>query len=73
MFLQCLANSYFQVVDNGVTTEKEWDFYVQPHKALQGTARPIHYIVLYDEKAFKAEDLEKIVSLPNGFLLGNMD
>ena len=34
------------VVDRGVTMEKGWDFFLQPHKCIQGTARPAHYIVL---------------------------
>lgn len=37
------------VVDRGVTHAREWDFYLQPHAALQGTARPAHYYVVLDE------------------------
>ncbi|KAL1394200.1 putative RNA interference and gene silencing protein [Phyllosticta capitalensis] len=37
------------VVDRGVTNAREWDFYLQAHAAIQGTARPAHYIVLLDE------------------------
>ena len=36
-------------VDRGVTQAKIWEFYVQPHTALQGTARPAHYVVVHDE------------------------
>lgn len=37
------------VVDRGVTEGRNWDFYMQAHYALQGTARPAHYYVIYDE------------------------
>lgn len=35
----------------GVTGEgqKVWDFFIQPHKALKGTAKPCHCIVIKDE------------------------
>ncbi|KAJ9601979.1 hypothetical protein H2200_013538 [Cladophialophora chaetospira] len=37
------------VVDRGVTEARNWDLYLQSHSALQGTARPAHYFVVYDE------------------------
>ncbi len=37
------------VVDRGVTEARSWDFFLQAHKALQGTARPGHYFVVLDE------------------------
>ncbi|KAI1497536.1 Piwi-domain-containing protein [Biscogniauxia marginata] len=37
------------VVDRGVTEARSWDFYLQAHTALQGTARPAHYFVVLDE------------------------
>jgi eukaryotic translation initiation factor 2C len=37
------------VVDRGVTEARNWDFYLQAHKALQGTARPAHYFTVWDE------------------------
>ena len=37
------------VVDRGVTETRNWDFYLQAHACLQGTARACHYYVIIDE------------------------
>ena len=37
------------VVDRGVTEARNWDFFLQAHTALKGTARPAHYYVVLDE------------------------
>lgn len=37
------------VVDRHVTFTYQWDFFLQAHSAIQGTARPAHYFVLLDE------------------------
>jgi len=37
------------IVDRGITEARNWDFYLQAHTALQGTARPAHYFTVYDE------------------------
>ena len=37
------------VCDSGVTELRVWDFYLQAHAAIKGTARPCHYTVLLDE------------------------
>lgn len=37
------------VVDRGVTEARNWDFYLQAHQCLQGTARSAHYYVVLDE------------------------
>ncbi|KAK2810484.1 hypothetical protein FQN50_002973 [Emmonsiellopsis sp. PD_5] len=37
------------VVDRGVTDVHNWDFFLQSHTAIQGTARPAHYYVIYDQ------------------------
>ena len=38
-----------RVVDTGVTEAHNWDFFLQSHHALVGTARPAHYFVLLNE------------------------
>jgi len=37
------------VVDRGVTQAWLWDFFLQAHAAIKGTARPCHYYVIYDQ------------------------
>lgn len=37
------------VVDRGITEARNWDFFLQAHTALKGTARPAHYFVIIDE------------------------
>lgn len=37
------------VVDRGVTEARYWDFYLQAHTAIKGTARPAHYFTVWDE------------------------
>ena len=53
------------IVDRGITMETGWDFYLQAHDCLQGTAKPAHYIVLRCDmptKIWSASTFEKIVS-----------
>ena len=38
-----------KVVDNTITRDDNWDFFLQSHHAITGTARPAHYFVLLDE------------------------
>jgi len=37
------------VVDRGVTEAGNWDFFLQAHAVIQGTARPAHYFIVLDE------------------------
>ncbi|KAK0452966.1 argonaute-like protein [Desarmillaria tabescens] len=47
------------VVDKGVTGVFDYDFYLQAHAGLQGTVRPTHYVVIYDENSLGVDDLQK--------------
>ncbi|SLM41349.1 Stem cell self-renewal protein Piwi [Lasallia pustulata] len=48
------------VVDRGVTSERFWDFYLQAHTGIQGTARPAHYVVVQDRIRLGADALEQM-------------
>ncbi|KAJ6524443.1 argonaute-like protein [Mycena vulgaris] len=47
------------VVDKGVTAVFDFDFYLQAHAGLQGTVKPTHYTVVYDELNLTADELQK--------------
>ncbi|KAM7188774.1 Ribonuclease H-like domain containing protein [Rhypophila sp. PSN 637] len=44
------------VVDRGVTSQLLWEFYLQAHRPLAGTARPTHYVVVVDNIFNKLND-----------------
>jgi len=50
------------VVDRGVAPAYEFDFFLQAHSSLKGTARPTHYFVVHDENGFKADDLQRVTN-----------
>ena len=52
------------VVDRRITEARNWDFFLQSHIAIQGTARPAHYNVLLDE-IFKDRALPKGMDFKN--------
>ena len=49
------------LVERDVTTPFLWDFYLCAHRAIQGTARPVHYTVLHDEKQCSQDWLIKMI------------
>ncbi|CAG8517980.1 1404_t:CDS:10 [Racocetra persica] len=48
------------VVESVITHPFEFDFYLQSHAGLQGTSRPTHYHVLYDENRFTTDGLQAL-------------
>ena len=47
-------------VDVGITHPTEFDFYLCSHQGIQGTSRPSHYHVLWDDNHFEADDLQQM-------------
>lgn len=47
------------VVDKGVTSVLDFDFYLQAHAGLQGTVKPTHYVVIYDESQLTADMVQQ--------------
>jgi eukaryotic translation initiation factor 2C len=47
------------VVDKGVTSVLDFDFYLQAHAGLQGTVKPTHYVVIYDESQLSADTVQQ--------------
>lgn len=50
------------VIDRGVTSVYDYDFYIQAHKGLKGTARPAHYYVIHDKIGMGPNELQTFVS-----------
>ncbi|XP_055340878.1 protein argonaute-2-like [Paramacrobiotus metropolitanus] len=46
------------IVDTTITHFKEFDFYLASHAGIQGTSRPAHYHVLYDDSHLSADQIE---------------
>ena len=49
------------IVERDVTTPYNYDFYLCSHRAIQGTARPVHYTVLLDEAEMQADTLIRMI------------
>uniref|UniRef100_A0A0N5CFL0 Protein argonaute-1 n=1 Tax=Strongyloides papillosus TaxID=174720 RepID=A0A0N5CFL0_STREA len=46
------------IVDGGITHPTEFDFYLCSHAGIQGTSRPSHYHVLWDDNNLKADEVQ---------------
>uniref|UniRef100_A0A183T6C1 Protein argonaute-1 n=1 Tax=Schistocephalus solidus TaxID=70667 RepID=A0A183T6C1_SCHSO len=47
-------------VDQVITHPTEFDFYLCSHAGIQGTSRPSHYHVLWDDNHFSADDIQNL-------------
>ncbi|GAV78026.1 PAZ domain-containing protein/Piwi domain-containing protein/DUF1785 domain-containing protein [Cephalotus follicularis] len=50
------------VVDTKICHPTEFDFYLNSHAGIQGTSRPAHYHVLFDENGFTADALQMLTN-----------
>ncbi|KAI3770883.1 hypothetical protein L6452_02031 [Arctium lappa] len=50
------------VVDTKICHPTEFDFYLCSHAGIQGTSRPAHYHVLWDENSFTADGIQSLTN-----------
>ncbi|KAL6580019.1 Protein argonaute 10 [Orobanche minor] len=50
------------VVDSKICHPTEFDFYLCRHAGIQGTSRPAHYHVLWDENKFSVDGLQSLTN-----------
>ncbi|CAI5508532.1 unnamed protein product [Closterium sp. Naga37s-1] len=48
------------VVDSVICHPREFDFFLNSHASIQGTSRPTHYRVLWDENGFTADSMQAL-------------
>ncbi|CAI7772852.1 unnamed protein product [Closterium sp. NIES-53] len=48
------------VVDSVICHPREFDFFLNSHASIQGTSRPTHYRVLWDENNFTADSMQAL-------------
>ena len=49
------------LIERDATTPNEFDFFLYSHIALQGTSRPVHYTVLYDDANLKPNLIQNML------------
>eukprot|EP00096_Caligus_rogercresseyi_P000908 TRINITY_DN1146_c0_g1_i5.p1 TRINITY_DN1146_c0_g1~~TRINITY_DN1146_c0_g1_i5.p1 ORF type:complete len:865 (+),score=267.54 TRINITY_DN1146_c0_g1_i5:793-3387(+) len=48
------------VVDSTITHPTEYDFFLASHEGIQGTTKPTHYHLLWDDNNLSMDDLQKL-------------
>ncbi|XP_042206084.1 protein argonaute-2-like isoform X2 [Homarus americanus] len=48
------------VVDSGITHPSERDFYLCSHQGIQGTSKPTHYHILWDDNDMTMDDIQML-------------
>ncbi|VDL64861.1 unnamed protein product [Hymenolepis diminuta] len=46
------------IVDTNITHSREFDFYLCSHQGIQGTSKPAHYHIIYDDNNLGANELQ---------------
>ncbi|KEF61906.1 uncharacterized protein A1O9_03478 [Exophiala aquamarina CBS 119918] len=49
------------LIERDITMPNEFDFYLYSHIALQGTSRPVHYTILYDDTNHRPETIQNMI------------
>lgn len=49
------------IVDRHIGGRTYWEFWLQAHQGLQGTAKPAHYVVIKDDIRFSADEVQGFV------------
>ncbi|EOX91993.1 Argonaute protein group, putative [Theobroma cacao] len=57
-----VADNKCTVVDTMICHPTEFDFYLNSHAGIQGTSKPTHYRVLYDENKCTADSLQVLTN-----------
>ncbi|MCI03702.1 protein argonaute PNH1-like, partial [Trifolium medium] len=50
------------VVDSKICHPTEFDFYLCSHAGIQGTSRPAHYRVIWDDNNFSADEIQSLTN-----------
>jgi eukaryotic translation initiation factor 2C len=49
------------VIERDITSVQDYDFYLNSHNAIQGTSRPVHYQVIWDENNTPVDTLQALI------------